>query len=84
MSDFLRQLLDLHEMFGFQECDPIQLGSIVMNSLSWADDLILMSLSKQGLQNCINKLEDYCRRWGLEINENKTKCMVMTKKRIVQ
>ena len=72
---------DLHEMFGFQECDPIQLGSIVMNSLSWADDLILMSLSKQGLQKCIRKLEDYCRRWGLEINENKTKCMVMTKKK---
>ena len=72
---------DLHELFGSPECDPIQLGSFIMNSISWADDLILISLSKNGMQNCVYKLEEYCRRWGLEINENKTKCMVMSNKR---
>ena len=72
---------DIHDIFNSQECNPIQIGSIQLNSLSWADDLILLSLSKQGLQNCIIKLEEYCKKWGLEINERKTKCMVMSKKR---
>ena len=35
--------------------DPIDLGEIALNSLSWADDLILLYMSKEGLQRCINK-----------------------------
>jgi hypothetical protein len=27
----------------------------MFNSKSWADDLVLVSTSKSGLQNCINK-----------------------------
>ena len=72
---------DLHDNFRTDDCAPILLGNLRINSISWADDLILMSLSKNGLQNCVLKLEEYCRKWGLEINEMKTKCMVMTKKR---
>ena len=72
---------DLHDMFGSPQCDPVKLDTTTLNSVSWADDLILMSLSQNGLQNCVNKLVDYCKRWGLEINESKTKCMVMTNKR---
>ena len=72
---------DLHDMFRTDECDPLQLGSLMLNSISWADDLIMLSLSQQGLQNCVSKLEVYCKKWGLEINEMKTKCMVMSKKR---
>ena len=72
---------DLHDNFRTADCDPIQLGTLQINSISWADDLILMSLSKEGLQKCVLKLEEYCRKWGLEINETKTKCMVMTRKR---
>ena len=61
--------------------DSLQLGSLLLNSTSWADDLILLSLSRPGLQNCLLKLEQYCKKWGLEINEMKTKCMVMSKRR---
>ena len=52
-----------------------------INSISWADDLLLMSLSKEGVQKCLHKLEGYCRKWGLDINENKTKCMVLSYRR---
>ena len=72
---------DLHDIFDFNSSDPIQLGSIMLNSISFADDLLCISLSREGLQNCLNKLESYCRKWGLEINENKTKCMVMSKRK---
>jgi len=43
---------DLHEIFS--NCDPIVLGDIKINSISWADDLIMMSTSKQGLQKCLD------------------------------
>ena len=72
---------DLHDIFTTNECDPINIGALSVNSVSWADDLILLSLSRDGLQKCVSKLEEYCKKWGLEINEMKTKCMVMTRKR---
>ena len=83
MSPILSSLFqnDLHDIFNADECDPITLGSLSLSSLSWADDLILTSLSHQGLQNCLQRLEQYCKKWGLEINELKTKCMVMSRKR---
>ena len=46
---------DLHEIFD-NNCDPVSIGAIILNSISWADDLILMSLSKDGLQECLNRL----------------------------
>ena len=70
---------DLHEIFD-NNCDPVTIGTIVLNSISWADDLILMSLSKNGLQECLNRLSLYCRKWGLEVNIDKTKTMVFGNK----
>ena len=32
----------------------------------------------KGLQNCLNKLEDYCHRWALTVNETKTKCLTFS------
>ena len=62
-------------------CDPVKVGSSTINSLSWADDLILMSTSEKGLQKCINKLSDYCFKWGFEINVNIKKCLIMSESR---
>ena len=39
---------DLHEIFSDGRCDPVLLGNTHLNSLSWADDLVLMSTSKEG------------------------------------
>ena len=39
-----------------------------------------MSLSKNGLQECLNRLSLYCRKWGLEVNIDKTKTMVFGNK----
>ena len=71
---------DMHDIFGTVECEPISIGSIVMNSLSWADDLVIMSRSKSGLQTCLNNLQMYCDKWGLELNTDKTKTMVFSKR----
>ena len=50
-----------------------------LNSLFYADDLIILSRSKLGLQNCLNKLSSYCNSWMLKINPKKTKIMVFQK-----
>ena len=73
LSNFFQN--DLHDIFN--NCDPIVLDNIPLNSISWADDLLLMSSSKKGLQGCVNKLHGYCAKWGLEVNASKAKSMVL-------
>ena len=40
-------------------CDPVPLDESLENCLLYADNLFLMSLTENGLQNCLNKLYDY-------------------------
>ena len=47
-----------------------------LNPLLYADDLIILSRSKLGLQNCLNVLSSYCNSWMLRINPKKTKIMI--------
>ena len=68
---------DLHDIFD-KTCDPVYIRDHKVNSLSWADDLILLSNSETGLQQCLNRLSTYCSKWGLTVNENKTKCIVFS------
>ena len=44
------------------------------------DDLIILSRSKTGLQNCLNTLATYCNTWMLSVNPKKTKIMVFQKR----
>ena len=83
MSPLLSNIFqnDLHDIF--TDSDPIVLENISFNSISWADDLLLMSTSKEGLQRCIDDLHGYCTKWGLEVNANKTKSMVLSKSHFV-
>jgi hypothetical protein len=45
-------------------------------SLSFADDLVILSNTSEGLQNSLNKLEKYCYDWQLTVNTKKTKVMI--------
>jgi predicted PolB exonuclease-like 3'-5' exonuclease len=42
----------------------------------YADDVILLSETSEGLQNCLEKLHKYCEVWGLQVNIKKTKSMI--------
>ena len=67
MSPTLANLFqnDLHDIFDIS-CAPVSMGELCLNStcMSWADDLVLLSTTASGLKNCLNKLRDYCHRWG--------------------
>lgn len=69
---------DLHEIFN-KSCDPVTLDGYSFNSLSWADDLVLMSTSPSGLQQCLDRLDTYCIKWSLTVNKSKTQCMTCSK-----
>ena len=44
----------------------------------YADDIVILSQTKTGLQNKLDLLYDYCSAWGLQINKDKTKVIVFT------
>ena len=46
----------------------------------YADDLVILSRSKTGLQNCLNALSLNCDKWKLKINPQKTKIIVSQKR----
>ena len=50
-----------------------------ISCLLYADDLALLSNTKAGLQRKLDSLFDYCNKWGLHINTDKTKIVVFTK-----
>ena len=70
---------DLPQIFNDPECKPITLFAEKISCLMYADDLIIMSTDKNGLQKCLNKLKEYCTTWKLEVNTEKTKIMIFNK-----
>ena len=58
---------DLTKCFD-ETCMPVLLGEHRINCLLYADDLIILSESASGLQNCLNVVGKFCSTWGLDIN----------------
>ena len=50
-----------------------------INALMYADDLILLSDTQEGLQRQIDKLSLYCDKWKLDVNIKKTKIMIFNR-----
>ena len=46
----------------------------------FADDIVILSRSSKGLQKCLNVLEEYCRKWKMNINIKNTKIMFNARK----
>ena len=45
----------------------------------YADDFIIISSNKKELQNSLDILHDYCQKWHLYVNVQKTKIVVLRK-----
>ena len=70
---------DLVIEFKRPECTPPELIGQEVHHLVYADDLVILSTSSSGLQESLNNLNSYCRRWMFEINSKKSKVMCMSK-----
>ena len=67
---------DIPKLFD-EACNPVTFGDLSIACLLYADDLVLFSESKQGLQRGLDKISHYCNEWALEVNAAKTKVMVI-------
>lgn len=56
----------------------------VINSITFADDTVIIGSSAEGLQRLLNKSSTFCEQYALKMNIKKTKYMVITKKPNVQ
>ena len=70
---------DIFDLIDNSTEQDIVLNGRKINALMYADDLILLSDSKIGLQNQIDKMTNYCDKWKLELNIKKTKVMVFNR-----
>ncbi|KAI4904413.1 hypothetical protein NFI96_007497 [Prochilodus magdalenae] len=52
--------------------------------LLYADDLVLLSPTQQGLQQMLDQLQTHCQTWALAVNQTKTNIMIFQKKPRVQ
>ena len=51
--------------------DGIVLEQLQTDLLLFADDAVLFSETREVLQNNLNNLESYCRKWNLTVNVEK-------------
>ena len=69
---------DVEEIFD-TSCDPVILTyELSINHLLYADDMVILSLSSDGLQNSLDKLKVHCDKWHLDLNTTKTKIIVFS------
>ena len=50
----------------------------------YANDIVLFSETNEGLQNDLNCMYDYCQKWKLSVNTQKTKVMIFRKGAILR
>ena len=62
--------------------NPIMIGETQVSCLMYADDIVLHSTSEKGLQASLNCLEEFCNKWRMEINLNKTKSLTFNSRKI--
>ena len=71
LADLAKSLKSLDDKLAIQE-DGI-------NSLFWADDIVLLAKNEENLNEMINLVAVYCEGNTLTINCKKTKCMIFNK-----
>ena len=81
MSPFLFSLfldgIESHLQEGMD--DGINLQQLQLYILLFADDAVLFSETREGLQNELNNLKSYCKKWNLTVNVEKTKIVIFRK-----
>ncbi len=73
----------INQLANILEHAPIQglaLHDTEIKCLLYADDLVLLSPTEEGLQDSLNLLEDYCQTWALTVNLQKTRVMMFQKR----
>jgi DNA replication protein DnaC len=73
---------DIYSQLQNSKTYPPELQNVEVGHLLFADDLILLSTTKEGLQRPIDCLSEYCMKEKLTVNLDKTNAMVLLNKKI--
>lgn len=73
---FSMYLNDLEDELSKSECEGIDLTTLKLFLLLYADDITLFSETRKGMQQALDNLHAYCNRWCLTVNVEKTKVMI--------
>ena len=76
---FSMYLNDINSYMSIDQNIGISIYDFYLILLLFADDMVLFSHSRQGLQRGLDRLYNYCVDWGLIVNTQKTKCLVFRK-----
>ena len=69
---FINDIVDVMHM---EDSDPFKIGNTSIGLLLYADDVVILSSSKNGLQKSLDKLGAYTKKWKLPINTSKSKIL---------
>ena len=58
--------------------DPIRLLKDPLPHMLYADDFIILFTNENGLKPRFSKLVEFCDKWQLELNINKSKILIFT------
>ena len=72
-------LNDLEETFVTESYNGLDVDMFNICMLLYADDIVLFANSAEELQEGLNLLLEYCNKWMLKVNVNKTNVMVFRK-----
>ena len=75
---------DIKDYFDEKLTDPVFLNDVSINHLLYAEDLVIMSQSPEGLQHCLDALLKFFNEWKLDLNTRKTKTVIFCRKNIVR
>ena len=78
---FAMYINDLEETLELKGYKGIEIGMLKLMLLLYADVIVILFESEAGLQMGLDILKDYCDRWKLTVNVNKTKVMIFRKGR---
>ena len=62
-----------------EEYTGVDMFDVLIKIIMYADDQVVFSQTKEGLQKGLNNLFDYCKKWGLKVNAKKTKVVIFRK-----
>ena len=73
-------MADLPDRLSNDSCKPVKVDELnKISCIIWADDIVLLSETEEGLQCMFNNLSKYTKENRMEINADKTKGMIFNK-----
>ena len=69
---------DINDEFCSHLSDAPSLMKTIVGCLLYADDLLILSETKEGLQHSLDNLYNYCSTWKLQLNVKKTNIVIFS------